>query len=334
MSAVPSKEARRSTFLGYFDSAEHALKIMRAGRSPAISPSKCVNVPDSSSVSGLSISLADLEMETEAVCAAASALPIDRPKLWSLLSRVRLYVKSKFLEQLPNSEREAAPPEPGAVNVPDSTVSGEAAPPEPEPGAVNVPDSTVCGRSISALADLEMEAEAVCAAASALPIDRTKLLRVLSRVRLWCAQYLGKSEDWRHQMFVDTELAIEDARIELLRLLSADLADTANDKGSDQAVPVSSLAFTYGKLRLDRTTNTVSLGTKSETIRHPRAFNVLWYIAQAKGQVVRAPEIQSHVPGCKGRIDIVLRPLPDWVRKLVISQPGRAGGYVLRLPEK
>ncbi len=92
-------------------------------------------------------------------------------------------------------------------------------------------------------------------------------------------------------------------------------------------------AFVHGLLRIDPPTKTITLGQKTHTVTNARAFNAFLLIAKARGNLVSRQEIQK-IPGCKGRPDKVLSPLPEWVRELIPSQQGPSGGYSLTLPTR
>jgi hypothetical protein len=175
-------------------------------------------------------------------------------------------------------------------------------------------------------------------------IDRDALLG-LKKIRRFADIAVTLAEKAKQHQLDDFIENIDPAEIEdIVNLLRGvpepqTQASVANQNGGaiTGATPQSpetpdSEVFIYGKLRIDPTTKTITLRRKSETITNARAFNALLLIARAKGNVVSSQEIQK-IPGCKGRPDKVLSPLPEWVRELIPSQPGRGGGYALTLPK-
>jgi hypothetical protein len=98
--------------------------------------------------------------------------------------------------------------------------------------------------------------------------------------------------------------------------------------------PPQAATVRIGRLEIDPLTKRVSLDRKSEIIKHPIAFQIFLFIAKAEGAPVTSEEIRKEVLHGNVRIDTILKKhLPDWVRELIPGQPGRNGGYALRLPE-
>jgi hypothetical protein len=89
-----------------------------------------------------------------------------------------------------------------------------------------------------------------------------------------------------------------------------------------------------GRLEIDSLSKTVRLGRKTATIEYAAAFQAFLHIAQAEGKTVSVADIQK-IPGCKGRVDRLLKNhLPEWVQALIPAQHGPGGGRALLLPKK
>jgi hypothetical protein len=87
-------------------------------------------------------------------------------------------------------------------------------------------------------------------------------------------------------------------------------------------------------LDLDCATQTVTVKGRAFGIDHPAAFQAFRMIAEAKGSLVSVHAIRQ-LPGCKGRVDRLLREhLPTDIRSLIRSKKGQGGGYWLQLPRR
>ena len=95
------------------------------------------------------------------------------------------------------------------------------------------------------------------------------------------------------------------------------------------------LNATTKPLVIDANAHTITVWGDRFEIKHAPTFQLFRKVADADGNLVLSSEIKKTIPGCKGRLDVMLSNhlRPNTLRQLIQSKKGHGGGYWLVVPD-